>query len=270
MIWLARILTGKRFIRLRACLGRAIAVVGSVQFLFATCVSPQALTSRTWGPKFATTGASLELKRVGPIGESSSGYSANYTVEVFGFAPSTSVDLWIWRVGKEPQVLASDFKVKGRDLVCDKPPLSAFGQKVTCRGPAQAAEMAISAIQGEPVAVALISHDKKTRVFAKVVPLPFEVVQDTCRISVEREDQGGTLFVATALGLRPNESFNAAMASENELAKLSGKADSNGIWRTMFSPVVKGRSSGTGSIDIQSESCQLHLDYRWGTAKAPN
>jgi len=194
----------------------------------------------------------------------------NYTIEAFGFARSSPVDLWIWIIGKEPQVLALDFNLREGELVCDKRPLSALGQKVTCRGPSQAAEITISAIQGEPVSVALVSHDKKTRVFAKVVPLPFEVVQGTCRMSVEREDQGGTLFVATALGLRANESLNVAMASENEQAKLSGKTDPAGIWRTMFSPVVKGRNSGAGSIDLKSESCQLHLDYRWGTATAPN
>jgi hypothetical protein len=104
----------------------------------------------------------------------------------------------------------------------------------------------------------------------KVVPFPAEVISGERTLSIERENETGTLFVVTAKGLRPYESFNAVMISESERAKLSGRTDANGLWRTMVSPAVKGKSQGGGNIDLKAQSCNLHLDYRWGLPTSSN
>jgi hypothetical protein len=86
---------------------------------------------------------------------------------------------------------------------------------------------------------------------------------------MEREDVAGSLFVITVTGLLANEAFKAMMRSENEGGKLSPKANSAGIWRSVLGAAVEGRTSGTGSIDIKSKFCELHMEYTWGTATSP-
>src|SRR5437773_7157341 len=118
--------------------------------------SAQALTSKTWGPNFATPGAALELKRI-PQSKSTekAGGTASYFLGASGFDRSTTVDLWLWRVGKEPEVVAPGLNVKNGTLACGQvvPPVK--NQTIGCAGPGEQAEITIDSLKGEPVAVGL-------------------------------------------------------------------------------------------------------------------
>jgi hypothetical protein len=259
------------FVSSSSILLRSLVVFYTIPIATISSGAEQGLTSRNWGEKFATPGARLELNEAGLTRGLQGGIGvANYRIGVVGFRALERVDLWIWRVGKEPAIVSSELHVNDGELSCGEISPATAELTVNCIGAERKAEISIRSGQAEPVGFALLSRDGTTKAFAKTVPFPFEISSGPCHMSIEREDAGGTLFVAKASGLRPSEKLDVLFTSENEKTTLSRRADSLGEWRTMVSPAVRDKNSGAGSIHLKAQSCELQLDYRWGTATAPN
>jgi hypothetical protein len=65
-------------------------------------------------------------------------------------------------------------------------------------------------------------------------------------------------------GLQPREEFQIDQQSGNEAAQTKATAESDGSYRVILMPFVKGQSSGTFRFTVNGKSCLVGVEAPWG------
>jgi hypothetical protein len=120
--------------------------------------------------------------------------------------------------------------------------------------------------KGEWMEVVLISTDKSINAVAKVIPFPIEVKDGLCRAWMELGSSDRKTFILFVEGLTPNIEVNTVSRSEKETLEGKAKTSATGTFTSIVLPATIGKQSGWASYEIAEKSCQLKLDFEWGTS----
>jgi len=127
--------------------------------------------------------------------------------------------------------------------------------------------LSYSPTKGEIYRNALISTDKKSRVFFSVVPDPILGREGACSLEVLQIQPNFELALIRGRGFKPGESVAFHSQSFQEVHDVEAKADQQGQFWVPFTPYVEGKTSGTTSVTGKSAACAPTVSFNWGTAK---
>lgn len=118
---------------------------------------------------------------------------------------------------------------------------------------------------GESMLYTLTTVDGKRSFSLRVVPHPFEKKDHKGhKIIVRPADPEATLFSFSIEGFEPHEKVTVNSQSENEQMTYDLELSDQGDLLTFISPGVKGKRSGTASLEVIGKDAILKLVYLWG------
>lgn len=119
---------------------------------------------------------------------------------------------------------------------------------------------------GEPLEVALISEDQRTRILGVLIPFPLEASSDSgaCRLALRMVNVEGTVFFARAGGFASGESLKTDSLSGKDHRRLSTFATDTGTLSAYVQPQVAGKKGGTASFSVTGTNCSVSIEYDWG------
>jgi hypothetical protein len=126
--------------------------------------------------------------------------------------------------------------------------------------------LSYSPTKGEIYRNALISTDKKTRVFFSVVPDPIIGREGACSLEVLRLQPAFELALIHGRGFKAGEPVAFHSQSFQEVHDVEAKADQQGQFWVPFTPYIEGKTSGTTSVTGKSAACSPTVSFNWGPA----
>lgn len=127
--------------------------------------------------------------------------------------------------------------------------------------------LSYSPTKGEIYRNALISTDRKSRVFFSVVPDPILGRDGVCSLEVLRLQPAFELALIHGRGFKPGESVAFHSQSYQEVHDVEAKADQQGQFWVPFTPYVEGKTSGTTSVTGKSATCAPTVSFNWGAGQ---
>ncbi len=118
--------------------------------------------------------------------------------------------------------------------------------------------------KGEARVLALMTEDKSTITYGKLVMFPIQDKEGNSRVWAELLSPNGELFAVYGDGFEPNEELNAKSNSEGEVINTAFKADGLGRFTSAVLPAVKGKQSGTVIYTVVGKASTLELAFEWG------
>lgn len=125
-------------------------------------------------------------------------------------------------------------------------------------------ELTFYPARGEVNRVALVSEDKKTKIFFAVVPDPIINTSGNCSIEAIRMLPNFEMALVRAKGFQPNEELAYASKSEDESIEKKVKADDSGGYQTVILPSVINRQNGTANEKLTGAGCAPEISFKWG------
>lgn len=230
------------------------AIVISWVFSFACCGQSQ--DKIEWGEKYNTAGATLLVKEVGRT-RTNGQTVVTYNLYASGMPKDSEYALWTRLAGEQPQATASAF-INKDGLVVN---ILAEPAKGIAEDPLN---LKVLAGRGEPKLFALISTDAHYRVFGQATPFPIETTSGPCHISATMMSRNYSAVFIVVTGLQPKEEFQVVQKSGNEGGQTKLTADTDGTYRTLVLPAVKGQAFGKLQFTATAKSCTLGLEVPWG------
>jgi hypothetical protein len=120
---------------------------------------------------------------------------------------------------------------------------------------------------GEIYRHALISEDKKFRVFFSFVPFPILATDKTCSLEVVELKPGFGLVIIRGSGFQPGEGTLLHMQSYQEIHDETMKADAQGQFKVGYTPYVKGRTMGVTDVTAAAKGCSPKISFNWGAGQ---
>lgn len=209
-----------------------------------------------WGEKFNSPGATLTYKEIGRttmLGKTVITYNLfaaglpkgeHYTLCTMniGTDPGARADAYLNETGKVVNVLADPEHHVAEDPI----------------------NLKVAAAKGEPLQFALVSDDRQLQAFTQIIPFPIEKDAGSGHLTaIETAPYYVAMFIGIR-GLQPNEEFEVNKSSENEGARSTAKADSQGRYNVGLFPVVKGKKRGTARFLVKAKSCNIGIEFPWG------
>ena len=99
---------------------------------------------------------------------------------------------------------------------------------------------------------------------SRAVPLVAQANAGPCHMTVSG---GSSSFLIEVTGLRPNEPLKLTSTSEGEVLRWEGTAQDDGRFGTIIIPLVKGKTFGTASFEVEGQRCQIEASYPWREEK---
>ncbi len=213
-----------------------------------------------WGPAASSPHATLTIKEVAHSG-------STVTLRLFaqGLPKDGSYALLGWPVTQKmpTEVLkgitldASGMAIcAGRPGTCGKP-----------EKPDDPIDLMLTPIAGEPVRLALVAADGKTKAFAKLVPIPLTGVNEGCTVNATLLTPGGELLLVEGSGFEPKSEVRMTGNSEGEIHSKRANADAAGHYVTAILPFKEGLAHGTIQIQLKSAQCAPAVKVDWGRPK---
>jgi hypothetical protein len=209
-----------------------------------------------WGEKFNSDGATLVLKEIGRT-RIKNQTVVTYNAYASGLPKDVGYTLWTRLVGSKPQPVA-DAYINKDGLVVN---VRADPARNIAEDPI---DLKVFAGRGEPKLFGLIADDGQVRAFGEVVPFPIENKCGQCSISATMKMPNYFMVSIVVTGLQPREQFQVDEQSGNEASQTKATAESDGSYRSILMPVVKGQSSGTFRFNVNGKSCQVGVEAPWG------
>lgn len=125
-------------------------------------------------------------------------------------------------------------------------------------------DLVLQAAPGEPVRVALISADGLTKVFAKLVPIPWCGEDRGCSVEAVLLTPGAELVLIVGSGFLPNSDVAMDSVSEGERHGDKVKTDATGRYTTAILPYRQGVARGTTKVILKTAQCAPTVEFSWG------
>jgi len=209
-----------------------------------------------WGEKFNSDGATLVLKEIGRT-RIKNQTVVTYNAYASGLPKDVEYTLWTKLVDREPRGVA-DAYINKDGLVVN---VLADPARNIAEDPIN---LKVFAGRGEPKLFGLIANDGHVRAFGEVVPFPIENKSGQCSIFATMKMQNYFMVSIVVTGLQPREEFQIDQQSGNEAAQTKATAESDGSYRVILMPFVKGQSSGTFRFTVNGKSCLVGVEAPWG------
>ncbi len=116
---------------------------------------------------------------------------------------------------------------------------------------------------GEPFEFIVESEDRD-QAKASVVPLPIEIVQEGCKISVELASADGKTFICKGEGFEPGEKIRICSISLGNAIDNVVSAGVNGAFTMTIKPAVKKKKGGKCALEVRRQKETLSLKFAWG------
>ncbi len=190
---------------------------------------------------------------------------AGYKIKVTGAPPLKKYSLEIWPITyANPGTVMEGLMIDAQGRVgCpahspDSCSRSFDGSEISLK---------YSPTKGEIYRNALISTDKKTRVFFSVVPEPIIGREGVCSLEVLRLQPAFELALIHGRGFQPGEAVAFHSQSFQEVHDVQAKADQHGQFWVPFTPYIEGKTNGTTSVTGKSATCAPTVSFNWGAAQ---
>jgi len=188
-----------------------------------------------------------------------------YKIKVTGGQPLKKYSLEVWPITyANPGTVMEGFMIDAQGRVgC--PAHSSDSCSRTFDG--KEFSMQYAPAKGEIFRNALISTDKKSRVFFSVVPEPIAGRDGVCSLEVLRLQPAFELALIHGRGFKPGEAVAFHSQSFQEVHDVEAKADQQGQFWVPFTPYVEGKTSGTTSVTGKSAACAPSASFNWGAGQ---
>jgi len=210
-----------------------------------------------FGPAASSAGTSLTLKEA-----SRSGSTIKIRMYATGLPTNQTYALITWPVTQRGPINALDgISIDSEGLaVC-------AGTAGTCGTPDKPndpIDVTINPVAGEPLRLGLVGSDQKTRVFARIVPVPIRGEDRGCSVEATLLTPGAELVLIEGNGFAENSEVTMDANSEGE--KHGGKLarGSDGKILTALLPYKQGLTRGTAKVTLKSAACSPSLSFSWG------
>src|SRR5258708_11553899 len=120
---------------------------------------------------------------------------------------------------------------------------------------------------GEIYRHALISDDKKSRIFFSFVPFPIVESDKSCSLEVVELKPGFGLVIIRGKGFQPGQSVLLHMQSYQEIHDPTVKTDAQGQFQAEYTPFVKARTTGVSDVSATGQRCAPKLSFNWGAGQ---
>jgi hypothetical protein len=199
-----------------------------------------------------------------------------YRLEAKGFPEGKQYTLWNKLSGEAtPQVFLTGFVVDGLSgrILCPGASFPPSKQEVDQRMQKRQCPLPLDHLnlnayryhKGEPYEYALISTDQAVRGFAKTFPFPLEARDGSCQLHAERIYPSRAVAIE-GKGFVPGEKVSTMSESSGEvLPSTETVSDEGELAVHIVDPGVIGRRGGTAQFRVVAKSCQLTLEYAWGS-----
>jgi len=220
-------------------------------------VAAQQLDANNWGKG---TPAVTLVAREGPREHSERGTVVLYNLIGKGFPDGVVYNLWRLIPGKSPDLLTKGVSFdKHGVLVCSGKPSYCSGT-----GPDDPVNLKTTASLGEEKRLAVVSEDGKIAGFADAVPFPIEATDKSCKLSVVRMSPLANVVLASASGLKPNQTLAVSKSYGYDSTSAKYTAGSDGTWESLITTEPAMQPKGKASISISDGSCMLSVTFDYG------
>jgi hypothetical protein len=120
---------------------------------------------------------------------------------------------------------------------------------------------------GEIYRHALISDDKKAKIFFSFVPFPLMDKDKSCSLEVVELKPGFGLVLVRGRGFQPGEQVQFRTESYQEVHNATVKADAHGGFEAPYTPWVKGHNMGESRLSATAKSCAPKISFNWGAGQ---
>ncbi len=120
---------------------------------------------------------------------------------------------------------------------------------------------------GEIYRHALISEDKKAKIFFSFVPFPIVATDKACSLEVVELEPGFGLVVIRGNGFQPGEDLLLHMQSYQDVHDETVKASPQGRFQAGYTPFVKGRTTGVSDVTVKAKACSPKISFNWGAGQ---
>ena len=118
---------------------------------------------------------------------------------------------------------------------------------------------------GEIFRHALVSEDRKSKVFFSIVPAPMMEQDKACSLEIVRLSPRFELALIRGKGFTPGETISFHTQSYQEVHDTQPIVNQQGQFWATLSPFVKGRTMGTTQVVVKSKTCAPSLSFEWGS-----
>ncbi len=191
--------------------------------------------------------------------------AVEYRLKVTGASTTSRYVLTIWPITYAGPFFMMDGLAVAKDgtVGC---PADSYG---TCaqRIKGQELRLTYSPGLGEIYRHALISDDKKSKIFFSVVPFPLIEKDKACSLEVVELKPGFGLVLVRGRGFQPGEQIQFHAESYQDVHNAAVKADAHGAFEAPYTPFVKGRTTGESKISATARSCAPKIGFNWGAGQ---
>jgi hypothetical protein len=120
---------------------------------------------------------------------------------------------------------------------------------------------------GEIYRHALISDDKKSKIYFSIVPFPIVEKDKACSLEVVELKSGFGLVLVRGSGFQPSEHIQFHTESYQDVHNATVTADAQGHFDAPYTPWVKGRTMGVSQVSATGKSCAPKLSFNWGAGQ---
>lgn len=120
---------------------------------------------------------------------------------------------------------------------------------------------------GEIYRHALISDDKKSKIFFSFVPFPIVEKDKACSLEVVELKPGFGLVLVRGRGFQPGEHIQFHSDSFQEVHNAAVTADQQGRFEAPYTPWVKGHNMGESHVSATAKSCAPKISFNWGAGQ---
>lgn len=204
----------------------------------------------------ATPGIELELEALAPGPRREAG---TYRLRTTGVPRGVTFDIWAKDFRHSTREIASGFRVDESGVL-----VANDGSR---RRPQRLDEIAFGPgpyPRGAAWDVVLVSIDRKTKAFARVIPHPIVASDGSCTISLELVSERGDQFLASGAGFVPGEDVRIESSSAGEVYRRQSRISATG---RLQPDVVSHVASGPDRLarySVTGRTCVVTLRYEWG------
>jgi hypothetical protein len=92
------------------------------------------------------------------------------------------------------------------------------------------------------------------------LPVVARAKAGSCQMTISGR---GSSFMATVIGLTPNEPLKLTSNSEGEIIRWDGQAQDDGRFGVILIPLVVGKSFGSARFELVGQRCRIEASYPW-------